>query len=523
MTAQINQRVYASIFIAIWVLSLALSLIIPASWDVAWRMEIAERILQGKVLYRDIIEVNPPLWFWSAVPSAYLAKLVGISSFAVMAIAVHIVALVGIWLLWRCVEPFVSRPHQVYFLFGVLVAMVIVPTNDIGQRDMSIFLAGLLWGGLLLRRLRGIVTPLWLVLGITIFSAYGFALKHYYLLIPIALELWLIVQQKRSWRPFRVETIMLAGLGGLYAAAVLTFAPNFLPEIVPFVSLSYDAVRSGAAGHPLLHLLSILVRAFILVVPFYFFRELVKRDLFAQVCFILICVNVAIILIQGKGFDNHYLAARATSFLLCAYACGYAFTSQAKPILGPKIFLAIFSCGLALSVYAGLQNRAVLKRETLEPINGVEAVFSIVSKEPKSAKVFVASTNVGLAFFVQWYQDRPHFSRYYGMWMIPGLLTSQLNPDKRLAATAQLDLAIANTQADIMCAAPTLIVGDTTTYGRTIARGVQSFDVKPMTVLQSSPAFKNWLATNYNQSEQPFGITLWRSKAAGGPAKSNCP
>src|SRR3546814_16519172 len=36
------------------------------------------------VLYRDIWEINPPLWFWSAVPIQYAADLAGVSPFHIL-------------------------------------------------------------------------------------------------------------------------------------------------------------------------------------------------------------------------------------------------------------------------------------------------------------------------------------------------------------------------------------------------------------------------------------------------------
>ncbi len=36
--------------------------------DVAWQLWIAGRIHAGANLYTDIVETNPPLWFWMAVP-----------------------------------------------------------------------------------------------------------------------------------------------------------------------------------------------------------------------------------------------------------------------------------------------------------------------------------------------------------------------------------------------------------------------------------------------------------------------
>ena len=43
--------------------------------DVAWQLWIAGRMHAGANLYRDIIEVNPPLWFWMAAPIDRIAAL----------------------------------------------------------------------------------------------------------------------------------------------------------------------------------------------------------------------------------------------------------------------------------------------------------------------------------------------------------------------------------------------------------------------------------------------------------------
>ena len=43
--------------------------------DVAWQLWIGQRMLAGANLYRDIIETNPPLWFWMALPVDHVAAL----------------------------------------------------------------------------------------------------------------------------------------------------------------------------------------------------------------------------------------------------------------------------------------------------------------------------------------------------------------------------------------------------------------------------------------------------------------
>src|SRR4051812_40679863 len=55
--------------------------------DVASQLWIAERIHEGADLYRDIIEVNPPLWFWMGVPFDRLGALLHLKAATVLIVA----------------------------------------------------------------------------------------------------------------------------------------------------------------------------------------------------------------------------------------------------------------------------------------------------------------------------------------------------------------------------------------------------------------------------------------------------
>src|SRR5206468_6812404 len=52
--------------------------------DVASQLQIAQRIHEGARLYRDIIEVNPPLWFWMALPVDRLAAVLHLEAIKVL-------------------------------------------------------------------------------------------------------------------------------------------------------------------------------------------------------------------------------------------------------------------------------------------------------------------------------------------------------------------------------------------------------------------------------------------------------
>src|SRR5207253_11041733 len=76
-------------------------------------------------------------------------------------------------------------------------------------------------------------------------AAFGFALKHYFLIVPGLLELWLLAGGPRRWRPFRAETIAIAAMGIAYLAAIVLFERDFVTRIVPLLQLAY-----GAFGAP---------------------------------------------------------------------------------------------------------------------------------------------------------------------------------------------------------------------------------------------------------------------------------
>src|SRR6059058_5481736 len=64
---------FCAILLALAVAALRLTGTVDS--DVASQLWIAQRIHEGARLYRDIIEVNPPLWFWMALPVDRLATL----------------------------------------------------------------------------------------------------------------------------------------------------------------------------------------------------------------------------------------------------------------------------------------------------------------------------------------------------------------------------------------------------------------------------------------------------------------
>ena len=66
---------------------------VPLSHDIAWQLWLGRQLGHGVGLYSQLVELNPPLWFWMTVPIVWLSERAGISdlsglvTFFVLAIA----------------------------------------------------------------------------------------------------------------------------------------------------------------------------------------------------------------------------------------------------------------------------------------------------------------------------------------------------------------------------------------------------------------------------------------------------
>ncbi|OYU72847.1 MAG: hypothetical protein CFE32_22580, partial [Alphaproteobacteria bacterium PA3] len=219
------------------------------------------------MFYRDIVDNNPPLWFWAAIPSVWIGKVLGVGVHIVAMTVAHLSSLIALWLFSKCIDGILSKSERGVALLGFLIAVLWVAVADVTQREQSALIAGLLWLVLAVRRDAQLPVSVGLALSIGFFSAYGFALKHYFVLIPLSVEAILALRLGKKWRPFRPETFVLAALAIAYASLVLLFTPNFLAQIAPMTALSYDAFSAWSGLPTWQAILMIVGPAQFLLVP----------------------------------------------------------------------------------------------------------------------------------------------------------------------------------------------------------------------------------------------------------------
>lgn len=392
-------------------LYLTLAYLIPPGADTLWRLHIAKGVLQGQTLYRDMIEVNPPLWFWGAIPAAAMGgypTLVAINLLAGLAGAALFGVLVGL----------TQKPlAAIVGALGLLAGLLLISVGEIGQREQAFLLACALWSAMAAARIEAKSIPVWLVLVATVFAGYGFALKHYFVLAPVVIELLVLWHTKRAWRPFRPETIFLAILAGLYAAAVVYLTPDFLGRVLGLVQASYFGFGPWNSLGPVERQLRLVLVCSFVSVPIIAWVLTGDKSALIRMLVAALLVATIVIMLQQKGWRYHMIGANGLALVIMAILLQGIDQATATRII--KRFVPL---GLAVLVWTAIVQPAVSSLKT----NGqliVPVLEGIVSNEPPNHHIAILSTAPENAFFLMASAGRTHWSRHYSMWMMPGLLT----------------------------------------------------------------------------------------------------
>jgi hypothetical protein len=213
----------------------------PLTADGGVTLDTAQRWLAGARLYVDVIDVNPPLIFVLNLVPAALARLTGVD--AVAALQFCLIAL-SFWL-WRLAVLVRDRAAEApieRLTLDVLPGLMSFGAGYLyGERGALMVAAALPYLLAAARRRAGAVPRGWLVTAVV--AALGFALKPYFLVIPLAVELALAAG--RGWRPAVRDPVprvmLLLWLG--YAASLPLAFPAYVDTIVPWAWRYY--VGSG--------------------------------------------------------------------------------------------------------------------------------------------------------------------------------------------------------------------------------------------------------------------------------------
>jgi hypothetical protein len=472
--------------VAVVVLGIVLSLIVLPGPDLLWRLYIADGLLNGKQLYRDLLEVNPPLWFWAAIPAAWLAQNTLILPYHAL-LGMNVAGVVSAtFIVFHLAKKTLGPSAAATAAFGFLFALSLVSVGDLGQREQSLLMACGLWISLLCARQAGhkVTMPIAILVGLM--SAYGFALKHYFVLLPLILEAWLFWHQKRAWRPFRPETVTLAICAIAYALAVWKFTPDFLGRMLDLIQTTYFGFGSWNNWNSLGRKARLLLQGLWILIPIAIMVLTKDRRPFCVALALAILACAVIVLLQQKGWSYHFVATFGLAVMLSFIMVHQAVSNQEKGARMALTLVAALGVIWNLVVIPAMGN-VKTRGQPVEPL-----LKSIVAKEPKDSRIFILSVGPDYAFHPLADAGRPYWSRYYSLWMLPGLLTPNKDPKLEAIRKVEKERVRAEFVEDVQCSRPNLIIGEAGYIGTP-----DPVRIDTIAYLSEDPAFKAWLNSHY--------------------------
>jgi len=266
--------------------------------DVAWQIWVARQVLHGVGLYTDILEVNPPLWFWIAVPLVKLSELSGITAYHLLVVC--IVALdIAVLLLARRLCRGVQSGALIVLLFPMITLFAFF--DMFGQREQLVLISIVPYLILISRRIKGLETSSAMAVACGALAAFGIAMKPHFILVPLALEIPLLLRARRL--TFRPELVTMALLLIGYVLSVVIAAPAFFTSNLPMLkayqgwgnSVSYQ-LRQPVMG-----------MAFLVLTCWLLYGR--PRSTIAQGALALAIAFLVAYFLQGKGWRYHSIPA----------------------------------------------------------------------------------------------------------------------------------------------------------------------------------------------------------------------
>lgn len=343
----------------------------PLNVDSTWILYVAEQIISGKTLYRDIHEVNPPLIFLYSMIAVYLSSLLSLSlSWAYILYVVLLISM-SVYLVFSVIR-FMPFKNIRYYLFMLIFSLIVLVSSDFGQREhlFMIFICPYI---MMMMYRDKIQLSSRIITLIAIFASLGFNIKPHFFLIFIGIEMVYALHTRKVNSIFRIESLIITGSALVYILLIYVKFPYYIDFAVPLAMKTYVTLFNK----PLMELLSnldMIMLLFVLIV--WALVRPVKIDLQSKVLFSIIITTLILYLLQQKGWGYHRLPFKISIFMMLSYIAIECIKENQIYLLGIMPFIIM---SIMLSI------KKVPKFIELE---------NIVHKLPPESKIHIISTDI---------------------------------------------------------------------------------------------------------------------------------
>ncbi len=279
------------------------------SQDLAWITYSARWLLHGAAYGRDLIDPNPPLAWYFALPEAYLWETWGIDpgvSTPLICVALVMAVLFYLDRLPSLYSAYFPRRSMTIVVLALAYWLLVGCADGFGQREYLGALFGLPYLLLSQARYRGLVLTSGAAIAIGLLAGVGYSIKPNFLVVPVLVELVSLARFRLLTPLFRIENWALGLFAVTYALLIFILVPAYMTDMVPFVVQYYWAFERSWG----FVILSVGVFIMILLINAYLYFKGARSDL-----------QLSLVTGAAAFFVSYLCNTRATPTTRCRSKC----------------------------------------------------------------------------------------------------------------------------------------------------------------------------------------------------------
>ena len=225
----------------VFVAAIVLRQVVPLNTDVSWLLVVCERMLDGQHLYRDIIEINPPMAAFAYLPGVALARVLGVDPRHVIDAQLLLLAAASLFAVSRILRlsPSLSKSNWGPFVIWAAAVVTVLPMHVFAQREHMALLTFLPALAVYALRSNREPLPLWAILIAGVGAGITLAFKPFFT-VPAALCILFAAIRSRSWLTLLApENVITAVLVITVSVSTYIFYPEYFTVTYPLVRDTY--------------------------------------------------------------------------------------------------------------------------------------------------------------------------------------------------------------------------------------------------------------------------------------------
>lgn len=217
------------------------------SADVGYLLHATNQMLAGGKYISDIFETNPPMIFYVYSPACLLAKWTTID--IISALRFYVLFLIALSMVanFFLLKKIIDQKDKIILFFmyySLLLILLFLPVYSFGQREhvWLILIMPYLLSAVLELENKSIHPMLAFFIGLC--AGIGFALKPFFIITLVLVELYFIVKKRHLFAWVRIESVTIASVFVAYILIIFLFQSNYYQIMLPLIYHFYFVSRN---------------------------------------------------------------------------------------------------------------------------------------------------------------------------------------------------------------------------------------------------------------------------------------